>query len=214
MPRVRDPVQHARRRHEILEAAAVAFRQFGYHGASIEHIASQLGISKGAIYYYFDSKEDLLLHVCERAVDLALQQVCDLSCRSGDASVQLRSLLQGHLQTLHDHADVWAVFFQEPWARTHPHAQSIRSKQRRFSDEIEKLIAGWQAEGMACTIDVALVSLALLGMCNWAHRWIGSSPYNVEQIADAFFSIVGQGLLTVRSNNQEASRPGDMADGP
>jgi AcrR family transcriptional regulator len=42
-----------------LEAAAKEFAAHGYEGASLNHILSQAGISKGAAYYYFDDKADL-----------------------------------------------------------------------------------------------------------------------------------------------------------
>ncbi|MDA3905705.1 MAG: TetR/AcrR family transcriptional regulator [Bacteroidales bacterium] len=48
------------KRHLILESALVIFAKKGYHGASISIIASEAGISKGLIYNYFKSKEDIL----------------------------------------------------------------------------------------------------------------------------------------------------------
>jgi AcrR family transcriptional regulator len=56
----------------ILDAAADEFATRGLVGASFNAIIASAGISKGAIYYYFDDKEDLFLTVVRRAVvDLA-----------------------------------------------------------------------------------------------------------------------------------------------
>jgi AcrR family transcriptional regulator len=52
-------------RARILVAARKVFAQQGYHGATIDEIAGQAGLSNGAVYYNFASKEDLffsLLH--------------------------------------------------------------------------------------------------------------------------------------------------------
>lgn len=45
----------------ILEAAMKCFAQKGFHATSIQEIADSLGIAKGSIYFYFKSKDDLLL---------------------------------------------------------------------------------------------------------------------------------------------------------
>jgi AcrR family transcriptional regulator len=46
----------ADRRIEILKSAAAAFRRRGYHGASVDEIASALEMTKGNLYYYFRNK--------------------------------------------------------------------------------------------------------------------------------------------------------------
>ncbi len=48
------------KRHLILESALIVFAKKGYHAASIANIASEAGISKGLIYNYFKSKEEIL----------------------------------------------------------------------------------------------------------------------------------------------------------
>jgi len=49
----------AERQHTILRAAAEEFAANGYEGASYNQIIERTGLSKGAMYYYFDGKEDL-----------------------------------------------------------------------------------------------------------------------------------------------------------
>ena len=51
----------------ILEAANKVFAEKGYHEATMDDIAKRLGVSKGAIYLYFASKEDLFEAICKTA---------------------------------------------------------------------------------------------------------------------------------------------------
>jgi len=53
-------------RSRILVAAGTVFGRRGYHGATIEEIADEAGLSNGAVYYNFESKEDLFLGLLER----------------------------------------------------------------------------------------------------------------------------------------------------
>lgn len=63
------------RRRELLDAAAAEFAAYGYDGASLNRIISAAGISKGAFYYYFDDKADLLATVLERATAALVEGV-------------------------------------------------------------------------------------------------------------------------------------------
>ena len=60
MPRPRFEKLPKERQHEIMMAAARTLADRGYEGASLNHILSEANLSKGAAYYYFDSKEDLI----------------------------------------------------------------------------------------------------------------------------------------------------------
>jgi AcrR family transcriptional regulator len=66
MPKV-VPEYKEEAKSRILEAANKVFAERGYHEATMEDIAKQLGVSKGAIYLYFPSKEDLFEAMCKTA---------------------------------------------------------------------------------------------------------------------------------------------------
>ncbi len=59
----------ANTRERLLAAARSAFASSGFHGASVEEIASRAGFSTGALYSNFDGKEDLFLELMEREID-------------------------------------------------------------------------------------------------------------------------------------------------
>ena len=48
---------------ELIEVATEVFYEKGYDGASLQDIADRLGMPKGSLYYYIQSKEDLLFDV-------------------------------------------------------------------------------------------------------------------------------------------------------
>jgi len=51
------------RKQQILEAATVVFTRKGFYEARMEDIAAQTGLSKGSLYYYFQSKDDLIIAI-------------------------------------------------------------------------------------------------------------------------------------------------------
>ena len=60
MPRKADPALADTRRREILDAAARCFVRRGLHATSMREILSEAGLSTGAVYNYFDSKEAII----------------------------------------------------------------------------------------------------------------------------------------------------------
>jgi AcrR family transcriptional regulator len=65
----------ANTRERLLAAARGAFASSGFHGASVEEIASRAGFSTGALYSNFDGKEDLFLVLMEREIDLHAREI-------------------------------------------------------------------------------------------------------------------------------------------
>src|ERR1700724_3041427 len=59
----------ANTRERLLDAARSVFASSGFHGASVEEIASRAGFSTGALYSNFDGKEDLFLALMEREIE-------------------------------------------------------------------------------------------------------------------------------------------------
>src|SRR5262245_65834051 len=65
MPKLKPEVQTARREH-ILDAAERCFARAGFHRTTMHDICKQAGVSPGALYVYFDSKEALIAGIAER----------------------------------------------------------------------------------------------------------------------------------------------------
>lgn len=65
MPKLKPAIQQARRGH-ILNAAERCFARAGFHRSTMQDICREAGVSPGALYVYFDSKEALIAGICER----------------------------------------------------------------------------------------------------------------------------------------------------
>ena len=63
--RKRDPEKAERRRRQILEAAAACFLRRGFHQSSMQEICAEAGMSPGALYRYFDSKDAIIRAIAE-----------------------------------------------------------------------------------------------------------------------------------------------------
>ncbi len=178
------------RRAEILRQAAAVFREKGYHGAGMREIADGLGLAPGALYYYFESKDDLL-HACQDiSLTRLIQTARDITKGAATADAQLRDLIAAHLDLTLDELGGSAAhveFHALPEAKL----EEIVAKRDVYERLIRRLIRRGIKEGTFRDVDVKLTTMALLGALNWsvvwwdpAGRW--SSPDLVKGFADVF----------------------------
>lgn len=78
MPKLRPETQKARR-ERILDAAELCFARAGFHRCTMQDICREAGISPGALYVYFASKEDLIAGIAERNRAKLAAQLAELT---------------------------------------------------------------------------------------------------------------------------------------
>src|SRR5262249_26576589 len=84
------------RRAEILAAAERCFAQSGFHGASMQEICAEAGMSPGNLYRYFPSKDSIILGIVERDRAEVTQQLAEAPF-SADFFGTLEGLARFHL---------------------------------------------------------------------------------------------------------------------
>jgi AcrR family transcriptional regulator len=65
-------------RDELLAAAAKVFARRGFRDAAVDEIAAEAGFSKGAVYWHFESKEDLLFALLDERIDRPIMEMIEL----------------------------------------------------------------------------------------------------------------------------------------
>jgi AcrR family transcriptional regulator len=70
--------EQADARGELLKAAAELFAARGFRGASVEDIAERAGYSKGALYWHFESKDELFFALMDESVDAPTHEMIEL----------------------------------------------------------------------------------------------------------------------------------------
>lgn len=78
MPKLK-PSTQAQRREQILDAAERCFARAGFHRTTMQDICKEAGVSPGALYLYFASKEELIAGIAERDRNQLAEQLRQLS---------------------------------------------------------------------------------------------------------------------------------------
>ena len=162
--------QRTSRRAEILRSAVSAFRRRGYHGASVDEIASTLGMTKGNLYYYFKNKEEILFFCHDWSLDILLDRLAEVEEEGGPPERKLRRLIVAFVHMIIDelhgdrtHARPAGPLAGAPQARDRE-ARPLRP--RAAEDHRGRHRSGAFAPG-----DPKLLTFAVLGASNWITRW-------------------------------------------
>src|SRR6202011_3737521 len=105
----------ANTRERLLYAARAVFARSGFHGASVEEIASEAGFSTGALYSNFDGKEDLFLVLMEREIDEQQREIADAVSARSSVSERARGGAQQWMTMIEREPEV-LLLFMEFWA--------------------------------------------------------------------------------------------------
>src|SRR3954451_7277165 len=112
-------------RDELLTAALRVFARRGYRDAGVDEIAAEAGYSKGALYWHFAGKEELLLALLEERVDTRMRErfaLLESAPPDRDMSVEASREFAARLARERDavllEREYWSVAIRDPELRT------------------------------------------------------------------------------------------------
>jgi len=179
------------KRAEILRRAAAVFRSKGFHGAGMREIANGLGMAPGALYYYFESKEDLL-HACQL---LTLKRLLNSTREiAGSPEQRFRALIAAHLR--HSLGELGGSLAHVEFHALPPDRLAEVVEQRdRYEAAWRAIIEEGIQKGEFRSTDAKLATLTVLGALNWAAVWWRpEGDRNLEELADAMADTLLGGL--------------------
>jgi AcrR family transcriptional regulator len=201
LERTRDAVSAmSDRRIEILKSAAAAFRRRGYHGASVDEIASALEMTKGNLYYYFRNKEEILFACHDYSLDELLTLMSDVQAAPIRPDEKLRKLILAFIHMILDELQGTALTL-DLQALSPTLLKRIVAKRDRFDHGMRAIIQEGIDEGRFTQGDPKMIAFAIMGAVNWIPKWFDpQGPMTSDQIGQAFTDYLVGGLLTQRAS--------------
>ncbi|WP_418277071.1 TetR/AcrR family transcriptional regulator [Isoptericola jiangsuensis] len=135
----------------VLKAALDLFSTQGYATTSVQQIVESAGVTKGAMYHYFQSKDDLLFAIYDRMLTLQKRRLDEIVTQGGATIDVVRAVCVDVVETSIDLLPEGTVFFRSMHMLTPDRHQEVTSRRREYHDEFAALIAQGQAEGVVRT---------------------------------------------------------------
>jgi AcrR family transcriptional regulator len=192
---VAKPANGADRRIEILKSAAAAFRRRGYHGASVDEIASALEMTKGNLYYYFENKEEILYACHDYSLDVLLTLMAQVQAEPSSPDEKLRKLILAFIHTMLDELQGTALTL-DLQALSPALLKRIIAKRDRFDRGLREIIQQGIDQQLFRAGDPKMIGFAMMGAVNWITKWFDpTGPMSSEQIGQRFADYLVGGLL-------------------
>jgi TetR/AcrR family transcriptional regulator len=183
------------RRIEILKSAAAAFRRRGYHGASVDEIASALDMTKGNLYYYFQNKEEILFACHDYSLDELLGLMDQVRAEPSRPDDKLRKLILAFIHMLLDELQATALTL-DLQALSPALMKRIIAKRDRFDHGLRAIIQQGMDDGLFRSGDPKMIGFAIMGAVNWITKWFDpAGRATSDEIGAAFADYLVGGLL-------------------
>jgi len=185
----------ADRRIDILKSAAAAFRRRGYHGASVDEIASALEMTKGNLYYYFRNKEEILYACHEYSLDVLLKLLDAVRADQSPPDEKLRRLVLAFVHLILDELQATALTI-DLQALSPPLLRTVIARRDEFDRGLRAIIQQGIDDGVFAPGDARMIAFAMMGAVNWIPKWYDpAGPMNSDAIGEAFAAYLVGGLM-------------------
>jgi AcrR family transcriptional regulator len=144
------PARQENGRRDLMDIAIDCFARYGYQGASIDRIAKAAGLTKGAIYYHFKDKEELLFAAVKNRVGQFERRVISDIGAVKDAVSALRRVTDVCLEhaTKSNHRRMIITLMVEAFGTNARLSAQFRDMMRRFRAFLRSIIEVGQQQGV------------------------------------------------------------------
>lgn len=186
-------------RQRITDEAAHLFVSNGYAETSLRDIAAAAGIKAGSIYYHFDSKDELLLAILRRGLDVMIDafETTAEATSHADPADRVSAHVRAHLAALFEHG---------PYTATHVTAfhNAPREVREAIVPDRDGYEAMWtellmelqQERQIRRSVDIGLCRLVLFGAMNSSVEWFHPERGNLDRLATTIATQLWQGIST------------------
>ncbi len=199
------PLRKKGRKEEILDAAANLFSQKSYHDVTMDQIASYVGVAKGTLYLYFNSKEKLYLEILEDTYG-EIESILEKEIAKDDpAPKKLRKVLRLIFQFYFQHMDVLRILSRDETHLIREHFEFTEHWRHRRVKLYQKILEKGIKEGSFRPANTKLTAQIIFGLVG-SVTFFYKSDKNAGEIAEEVYVMISDGITVPSAANTEPAR--------
>jgi TetR/AcrR family transcriptional regulator, cholesterol catabolism regulator len=178
-------------RRLLIAAALDLFAEKGFRGTSLQEVAERAGLTKGAFYHHFSTKDDVLHLIHDQFIDRALESQEQALTVYDTATEQLAKMAFDTTKISIEYQKHVMVFFQELTVIGGETREAILEKRRRSTALFEQVVRhGVESGEFDRSLDPNVAALGLLGMWVWSYQWYREGgPRTPVEVARQFATM-------------------------
>ncbi|GAB3543662.1 AcrR family transcriptional regulator [Actinopolyspora lacussalsi] len=176
----------------LLSAATRLFAEQGFETTSVQQIVDAAGVTKGAMYHYFGSKDDLLYEIYARVLRVQMSRMEQAADSSESVERRLRAVAADVVVTTVAYLEDTVIFFRSMHLLHSDKQAEVRAQRRRYHERVKQLIEEGQRAGVfradrspELVVDFFFGAVHHLG--SWYRR---DGPMSGEQVGDQFADLL------------------------
>ncbi|WP_030622857.1 TetR/AcrR family transcriptional regulator [Streptomyces sclerotialus] len=180
----------------LLATATRLFAEQGYDRTSVQEIVEAAGVTKGALYHYFGSKDDLLHEVYGRVLRLQQERLDHFADADAPVEQRLRDAAADVVVTTIENLDDTKIFFRSMHQLSPEKDKQVRAERRRYHERFRALIEeGQQAGVFTADVPADLVVDYHFGSVHHLGTWYREGgPLTPQQVADHLADLLLRAL--------------------
>ncbi|MEN5072244.1 TetR/AcrR family transcriptional regulator [Isoptericola cucumis] len=193
---------------QVTRAALELFASQGYATTSVQQIVEAAGVTKGAMYHYFQSKDDLLFAIYDRMLSLQKAHLDEIVAAGGPVADVVRAVCVDVVETSIDFLPEGTVFFRSMHMLPEPRLKEVTQRRREYHDEFAALLRRGQDEGLFRTdVPRSLLVAHFFSDVHYLSHWCSpEGPETKSQVAQQLTE------LFLRSITEQGRGADDRAD--
>ena len=183
------------KRDAVLRTAAHLFLEHGYQKSSMSLLATQLKITKPALYYYFRNKEEILVECYRAGIAYIENLLKETSENRGTGLRKLHMYVETYAEALVSYDFGRCVAMLDESELSPATRREVRSMKRRMDLTLRGYVEEGIADGSIGPCNPKLVSFAIAGAINWIGTWYHpDGDLSPKEIAAEYARILTGGL--------------------
>ena len=179
----------------ILRHAARVFAEKGFEGASIRDISRASGVSLSGLYYYFESKQELLYLIQINAFTSISKRLKKRLACVANPEERLRILVSNHIDYFLRHPVQMKVLSHEEAALEGTYSREVAEIKRRYYDLARGIFEDLRRARLVRRVNPRVAVLSLFGMMNWIYKWHNPRvDPRAQRLADTMAGIFLEGV--------------------
>ena len=177
----------AKKKEDILRSASLVISRNGYQNATMEDIAAELLMTKGALYYYFKNKEEILYNCHDLILSAAMEQMEAIYQEELSSMEKMKKAIKTHLDIAIREKEVFNLIVKPEQLFSEDNIEEIIEKRDQYARIFDKIIAEGVKRGEFTVSDKKMARMIILGATNWVQVWYSpEGKFKKEKVEDIY----------------------------
>ena len=185
-----------KRKQQVFDTAARLFAERGYSRTSIRDLSQALDLQKSSLYYYFESKEELLFLLLNDFMDRALEAIDQVCGQEAPPLEKLAGFMRVYTSFYAGDRHRLSLLVNDLDCLGPKLKHQVLAKERRYLAAIKGILSDLKQAGLLRDLPISVAVFAFFGMVHYTPKWYSQDgSVSPEELGRLFQQIFCQGVL-------------------